>query len=40
VGFFGGMVLPVGIAGIWFAVVVGWAWLTVLSLGLNRIDPI
>lgn len=30
-GFFGGMVLPVGVAGIWFAVVVGWVWLTVLS---------
>jgi Protein of unknown function (DUF998) len=36
-GFFGGMVLPVGILGIWFAVVVGWAWLTVMSLRLNRL---
>jgi hypothetical protein len=37
-GFFGGMVLPVGILGIWFAVIVGWAWLTVMSLCLNRLD--
>ena len=36
-GFFGGMVLPVGILGIWFAVVVGWIWLAVLSLGLSRL---
>jgi hypothetical protein len=36
-GFFGGMVLPVGILGIWFAVVVGWAWLAAMSLGLNRL---
>lgn len=36
-GFFGGMVLPVGILGIWFAVVVGWAWLAVISLRLNRL---
>lgn len=35
-GFFGGMVLPVGILGIWFAVVVGWTWLAVLSLRLKR----
>jgi hypothetical protein len=35
-GFFGGMVLPVGILGIWFAVVVGWIWLAVLSLRLKR----
>jgi hypothetical protein len=34
-GFFGGMVLPVGILGIWLAVVVGWAWLTVMSLRLS-----
>jgi hypothetical protein len=37
VGFFGGMALPVGILGIWFAVVVGWAWLAVMSLRLNRL---
>lgn len=37
VGFFGGMALPVGILGIWVAVVVGWAWLTVMSLRLNRL---
>jgi hypothetical protein len=36
-GFFGGMVLPVGILGIWFAVVVGWAWLAVMSLRLNHL---
>nr|WP_283254739.1 DUF998 domain-containing protein [Luteimonas galliterrae] len=36
-GFFGGMVLPLGIAGIWFAVVVGWIWLGVLSLCLPRL---
>ena len=35
-GFFGGIVLPMGVLGIWFAVVVGWAWLTVMSLRLNR----
>jgi hypothetical protein len=34
-GFFGGFALPVGILGIWFAVVVGWAWLTIMSLRLN-----
>jgi hypothetical protein len=34
-GFFGGMVLPFGILGIWFAVVIGWAWLAVLSLRLS-----
>lgn len=36
VGFFGGFMLPVGIAGIWFAVVIGWVWLTVVSLRLLR----
>jgi hypothetical protein len=39
-GFFGGFalagILP-GTAGIWFAVVVGWAWLTLLSLHLYRV---
>jgi hypothetical membrane protein len=35
-GFFGGMMVPVGILGIWGAVVVGWAWLAVLSLRLSR----
>jgi hypothetical protein len=34
-GFFGGIVLPIGIMGIWFAVVVGWAWLAILSLRLS-----
>jgi hypothetical protein len=36
-GFFGPFVgLPFGIAGIWFAVVVGWLWLAVLSMQLSR----
>jgi hypothetical protein len=30
-------VLPIGILGIWFAVVLGWAWLTLMSLGLIRL---
>jgi len=33
-GFFGGIFLPYGVVGIWFAVVAGWAWLTVMSLRL------
>jgi Protein of unknown function (DUF998) len=37
-GFFGGPVIPMGILGIWFAVVVGWAWLAVMSLRLNRLN--
>lgn len=36
-GFFGGMMLPIGILGIWVAVIVGWAWLTVLSRRLTRL---
>lgn len=36
-GFFGGMALPMGILGIWFAVLVGWAWLAVMSLRLRRL---
>lgn len=36
-GFFGGIVLPIGIAGIWFAVVAGWAWLAVMSHRLSRL---
>ena len=36
IGFFGGFMLPVGIAGIWFAVVIGWVWLAVVSLRLLR----
>ena len=39
VGFFGGMALPFGILGIWFAVIVGWAWLSILSLHLHRAIP-
>jgi hypothetical protein len=27
-----------GVLGIWFAVVVGWAWLAFMSLRLPRID--
>jgi hypothetical protein len=34
-GFFGGIAL--GIIGIWFAVVVGFAWLAVLSLRLRQL---
>jgi hypothetical protein len=41
-GFFGGFalsdVLP-GTAGIWFAVLVGWAWLAALSRHLYRVSP-
>jgi hypothetical protein len=36
-GFFGGIALPVGVLGIWIAVVVGWIWLAVMSLGLQRL---
>jgi len=36
-GFFVGFALPVGILGIWFAVIVGWAWLAAMSLGLTRL---
>ena len=36
IGFFGGIASPIGIAGIWFAVVVGWIWLAVMSLQLQR----
>jgi Protein of unknown function (DUF998) len=37
-GFFGPAVLPTsaGIAGIWFSVVVGWAWLALTSVHLSR----
>lgn len=35
VGFFGGMALPLGIAGIWFAVVIGWVWLAAVCLHLR-----
>jgi hypothetical protein len=41
-GFFGGFLVPglsAGILGIWFAVVVGWAWLAVMSLHLYRVAP-
>ena len=38
-GFFGGFALPLGTLGIWFAVVMGWVWLTVLSLHLYRVAP-
>jgi hypothetical protein len=36
VGFFGGMALPIGIVGIWVAVVVGWVWLAVMSHRLSH----
>ena len=35
-GFFGGFFLPFGITGIWAAVVLGWAWLSCVSLALNN----
>lgn len=35
-GFFSGMIPGIGVLGIWFAVVVGWAWLALLSLRLRR----
>lgn len=38
-GFFGGPLLPTATLGIWFAVVVGWAWLAALSLHLQRAAP-
>ena len=37
VGFFGGIFVPMGTFGIWFAVVVGWAWLTLMSLHFHRL---
>ena len=36
-GFASGLVFPPGILGIWIAVVVGWIWLAVISLGLRRL---
>ena len=36
-GFLSGIVAPPGILGIWIAVVVGWIWLAVVSLGLKRL---
>lgn len=42
IGFFGGFLIPGlagGTVGIWYAVVVGWAWLLVLSLRLYRLAP-
>lgn len=38
-GFFGGPLLPTATLGIWFAVVVGWAWLAAVSLHLYRAAP-
>ena len=38
-GFFGGMALPFGIMGVWLAVIVGWAWLSFMSLHLSRVTP-
>jgi hypothetical protein len=37
-GFFGGFFLPSPVAGIWFAVVVGWAWLSVTSWRLRELS--
>lgn len=39
-GFFGGFVgISAGTLGIWFSVLVGWAWLAVMSLHLYRVAP-
>jgi hypothetical protein len=39
-GFFSGIALGTnGVAGIWFAVVVGWAWLAITSVRLYRTSP-
>lgn len=40
-GFFGGFIpgVSLGVAGIWFSVVVGWIWLAVLSRHLYRESP-
>jgi hypothetical protein len=41
-GFLSMPVLPsvsAGIAAIWFAVVVGWTWMAVMSLHLYRVSP-
>lgn len=39
-GFFGGFAFSgAGTLGIWFAVLVGWAWLAVMSLYLYRVAP-
>lgn len=35
-GFFGGMFPQIGVLGIWFAVVVGWAWLALISFSLRQ----
>lgn len=36
-GFLGGMAVPsIGVAGIWLAVVAGWAWLTLVCLRLRQ----
>jgi hypothetical protein len=35
-GFFGGMFLQISVLGIWFAVVVGWAWLALISFSLRQ----
>jgi Protein of unknown function (DUF998) len=40
VGFFGGFAFSrAGIVGIWFSVLVGWAWLAIMSLHLYRLAP-
>jgi hypothetical protein len=38
VGFFGGVALPLGVLGIWLAVVMGWTWLGVMSHRLNGLS--
>ena len=35
-GFFSGVIPQIGVLGIWFAVVVGWAWLALISFSLRQ----
>jgi hypothetical protein len=35
-GFFGGMFPQISVLGIWFAFVVGWAWLALISFSLRQ----
>jgi hypothetical protein len=36
-GFVGGIFVPMGTFGIWFAVVVGWTWIALMSLHFHRL---
>jgi hypothetical protein len=37
--FFGGFALPTSVLGVWTSVVVGWAWLALLSRHLYQVSP-